>query len=481
MGLHRDPSTYSSSSIEIHVRRLIWYQICFLDLRTCEATGPRPQIRPDDYDTRFPLNIDDVDIDRAEHGIIGTDLSKDKTHFTDMTITRMRFECYEMHRLLWIERPKVEQKRSDGERRVTLTTLLSRIQSFGAAMEKTYLPMLSSTVPLHVLAAEMYGILSNRLYIMVLQRYLSNDRSKMPERLRQIVLSAATMILEHSMTIEQQPALALWSWYLGALHQYHVALLLSNELYAGPREPAMEERVWKGLDFAFDLPGGFSNIEKMRMILEDLIGKTKIYAGMRKVRAPANMPRPGPRTHTPGWQLRQQEAREAEERSENLQSTTGSVSSAPYNDPTYSALQQQQSHFQQQQQRSVDQAPLNFPGAIPNVDWGNSSLPIGASNLQQPLPGLDTFNSDTIMSSGSLMPASLMTTASQRQVHDANEPRGASYGTTAGTTFGSNQMSALNDIDWVSTFLYSRTIFLTTYRTILSVCSVALKSALGIC
>ena len=59
MGLHRDPSTYSSNPVEIQVRRLIWYQICFLDLRTCEATGPRPQIRRDEYDTRFPLNVDD--------------------------------------------------------------------------------------------------------------------------------------------------------------------------------------------------------------------------------------------------------------------------------------------------------------------------------------------------------------------------------------------------------------------------------------
>ena len=31
-------------------------QLCFLDIRTCEATGPRPQIHKEDYDTRLPLN-----------------------------------------------------------------------------------------------------------------------------------------------------------------------------------------------------------------------------------------------------------------------------------------------------------------------------------------------------------------------------------------------------------------------------------------
>lgn len=107
MGLHRDPTLYTSSPIEIHVRRLLWYQICFLDLRTCEAIGPRPQIRPDEYDTQFPVNIDDDDLDRAEQGDFGIDTTKDRATFTDMTLVRMRFETHEMQRLMWMERPKV--------------------------------------------------------------------------------------------------------------------------------------------------------------------------------------------------------------------------------------------------------------------------------------------------------------------------------------------------------------------------------------
>ena len=239
MGLHKDPTTYSTSPIECQVRRLIWHQICFLDLRTCEATGPRPQIRPDDFDTRLPLNIDDIDLDRAESGDKSIDIVNDRTYFTDMTITRMRFECYDMHRFLWVERPKLERRRKEGEKNVTINSLLARIQSFRAAMEKTYLPTLSKRAPLHALAAQIYGILSNRLYIHILQKYLSSDKHKMPERLRQIVLSAAIMILEHSQNIEQQPALSTWSWYVGALHQYHTALLILNEMYAQPRTPGL--------------------------------------------------------------------------------------------------------------------------------------------------------------------------------------------------------------------------------------------------
>jgi hypothetical protein len=151
MVLHRDPTNYTDSPVEIQVRRLIWYQICFLDIRTCEATGPRPQIRADDYSTQFPLNIDDEDLERAEQGLSGTNVKKDRSQFTDTTITRMRFECYEMHRFIWNERLKLEQTLPNGERKVTLISLLSRVQAFKAAMEKKYLPMLKRSAPLYVI------------------------------------------------------------------------------------------------------------------------------------------------------------------------------------------------------------------------------------------------------------------------------------------------------------------------------------------
>lgn len=459
MGLHRDPKTYSTSPIEIHVRRLVWYQICFLDLRTCEATGPRPQIRPDDYDTQFPLNIDDVDLDRAESGDTSVDIKKDRTYFTDMTITRMRFECYEMHRVIWNERPKLDKKRVEGERKVTITSLLLRIQAFRTAMEKTYVPMLNKTVPLHALLTEIYGILSDRLYIQLLQKYLSSDRAQMPARLREVIMSSAVMILEHSMTIELQPALAPWAWYVGAFHQYHVALLLINELYAGTREPAMEERIWRTLDYSFNMPSGMTNLQKIRAILEDLSGKSQIYASMKKWRAPTNMPHAGPRKHTPGYKARQKEEREERERSGSVQSRSSSTGAASFGfsgsstgQPTSPPQQSQSYQFQQAQ---AQPKAMSFPGSMPTVDWGSIDLPATATFQvpQQPLASPDAFNPNNFtqgMSTGGLMPTPIAS-ASQRQSSDGSSPAGQLYGSGS----GGSPMDALNEIDWVYAFLLS--------------------------
>ncbi|CAN9308046.1 unnamed protein product [Alternaria alternata] len=432
MGLHRDPTAYSSSPVEIQVRRLLWYQICFLDLRTCEAVGPRPQIRLEDYDTRFPLNIDDIDLDRAEHGDSSVDVSKDRKYFTDMTICRMRFEAYEMHRFLWSERPKLDRKRADGKREITITSILSRVQSFQSAMEKKYVPMLDRSELLHVLASELYGIVSNRLYISVLQQYITSARSRMPERLRQLTMSAATMILEHGMAVELHPVLSSWSWIVGALHQHHCALLLVNEIYIANQEPAMEQRIWRCLDYSFKLPPGIPNVEKTRMVLEELIGKTRKYSNLKRVRVPSNMPQPCS-------EPRQRVQREDRERSGSTQSnlsTLGPLSHLlngnmvtqnctppprPQSPPAGSALA----------------AGVNtFPGAIPLSDWGTFDMP--ASVPMSPYGGIAPTN------------CSLVPGAAQQGGSDADSPNSVIYrgdGMAGRPTFG-NALDAINDIDW---------------------------------
>lgn len=332
-------------------------------------------------------------------------------------------------------------------------------------MEKKYLPMLNKDISLHVMAAETYGIVSNRLYIMVLQKYLSNDKDKMPERLRQVVMGACTMILEHSMTIERHPHLAVWSWYLGALHQYHVALVLTNELYAGPREPGMEERVWKGLDFAFNLSSDIPKPEKMRMILEDLVQKTTIYTNIRKARAPSTMPAVGPRTHTPGYELRQSQERETKERDGSQASgATRSASSSAVPSPS-----QQQSSLYQPQSLPRTKAVGSFPGAIPTVDWGTATGSTLSPNPTQEYAPSE--NPNPVFATG---PGN---TTQQLFGNTGSSPAAMMQGSGVNALYSTGQMDVGNDIDWVGTFKTHTKSPLMAIRMILIACSVLLLKA----
>ena len=437
MGLHRDPSHYTSNPVEIHIRRLIWYQICFLDLRTCEATGPRPQIRREEFDTKFPLNIDDVDLES------GLPITQDKPYFTDMTIARMRFECYEMHRLLWIERPKLDSKK------ITLTALLSKIQKFCQAMEKTYLPLLNKTQPLHVLAMEIYGILSCRLYIMVLQKFLSTAGRLMPERLRQMAMSTAILTMEHSMTIEQTPALADWTWYVGALHQYHTALLLLSEMYAKVRDPGIERRAWRCLDFVFDLPAGATSGEKSRMIFEELVDRTQTYTEMRRVRAPKQMEQPGPRVVSYQYQVQEVE-REHKRRSA---SATSGGESSDFGASTSSSPSQGHPQISAQQMGNLDQIAaggFNFAtNPYANTTTADTGVPIPSTS-----PEMQSFN--FAMSS---QPQQQQTGGQQATgIIPGTSPSGQGSDSSSNPSAapplgtGASPMDAMPDIDWVSSY-----------------------------
>jgi hypothetical protein len=276
MGLHRDGSHYSMTPIEIHVRRMVWHQLCFLDQRTCEATGPRPQIRKEDYDTKLPANVNDLDF------INPNSSTEDRPYWTDNTLFRIRAECMEIRRQVWFDIMALDKKKK------TLTSVLVRVQKFRNSLESRYFPMLDEKNPLQVFARHVMALGVNGLYIQVLHRYLFSTTTKMPDRLRQVLIEAGLSQMENAIALETTPSLAPWSWYKGAFNQYHSALLLMVEVYAYPmRKDA--PRIWKCLDYIFDIPPHLSPKQKAELVITDLRDRMEIFHQMRRVRATTQM------------------------------------------------------------------------------------------------------------------------------------------------------------------------------------------------
>lgn len=280
MGLHRDPSNYGASPLDTHIRRTLWYQLCFLDIRTCEAQGPRPSIRREDFDTQFPLNIDDADLSLADQRPTAS------SRFTDNTIARIRFECNEMHRTIWIDRPRLERKET------TLTAIMTKTESFRKAMEANYHAMLdASSNPLARFVKILLDVLINRMTTMILHRYHNSVSIRMPDRLRQVLLTHGTQQMEDSVTLDTDPAFATWNWYNGAYTQYHVAFLLLIEIFAYPMRREAD-RIWRCLDYVYEIKRPErSRDEKARDILTEMRDKAAAYKNVRRMRAPVDMMR----------------------------------------------------------------------------------------------------------------------------------------------------------------------------------------------
>ncbi|KAL2064811.1 hypothetical protein VTL71DRAFT_3951 [Oculimacula yallundae] len=276
MGLHRDGLTYGMNPLETHVRRLVWHQLCFLDIRTCEAQGPRPTIRRDEFDTKLPLNVNDSDLRPTGKAPAGAD------QWTDTTFSLIRFEINEMMRTIWIDRPRIER------RKISLTAVLSKIETFRANMAAKYDHLIDDKIPVQKCAKLVKALLMSRLHIMVLHRYHNSVTAPMPDRLRNIMLAAGTTTIETAVALETMPDLKPWSWYGGAYQQYHTAFLLLMEIYIYPQRKEAD-RIWACLDYIFETNASLPRREKGKKILMELQQKTAVYQSMRGMRAPVVM------------------------------------------------------------------------------------------------------------------------------------------------------------------------------------------------
>ncbi|KAF2012477.1 hypothetical protein BU24DRAFT_411848 [Aaosphaeria arxii CBS 175.79] len=248
IGIHRLSHTSANSltPLQRHVRSLLWYQICFLDFKTAEAQGPHPSIRADDFDIPLPLNVDD---DVFEFGS-----SKWQHHptpaqgWTDVTLSLIRYECNEIHRLIFRGRIEMDRKT------ITLHDLRARVEAKKKYIHAKYLRYLDASDSIQRYAGLVATLLMSRCDSMLLYRHLPQaslqPRSDPENRLRDILLTAALNTLEIGATLDTLPSLSAWAWYSTTYQQYHAVLLLLTELYRTPDLPR-KDRMMTIVDHIF--------------------------------------------------------------------------------------------------------------------------------------------------------------------------------------------------------------------------------------
>lgn len=281
--LHRDPvDTFGHGPIDAHVRRLAWFQICYLDFRTAEAQGPRPGIKREDYDTKMPWNLDDADLPLAPIPNQQTFTIEEKEGvWTDATLSRIRFECCEMHRVVWHDRVRLDKHK------VSITYCLSRIESFRNAMEKKY-AWLDTSITIQHYARILLDLLLFRMHIMILHKFHNATSTRIPDRLRQIIITSGTKLLESAVKMDIDPQFESFKWYSTALQQWHTGFLLLVEVFVFPNRKEAD-RIWSIIDHVFEPDLSLSRVQKARSILGAVRDRAAAYRNVRKMKEPISM------------------------------------------------------------------------------------------------------------------------------------------------------------------------------------------------
>lgn len=455
MGLHRDGEHYGLAPLETHVRRLIWHQLCFLDIRTCEVQGPHPGIRREEYDTKMPLAVDDG-------SLVGAAVAPELPgRWTPMLLPVIRFEINEMMRNIWADRRRLEA------RRTTLPAVLTKIEEFRHRLFAKYEPILADDSEddddgdddddencndddgdndetrqaglLRQYTRLVMHLLASRLHVMVLHAYYVNSPKALPPKAASVLIMSAVLIIEVAARLETDPRFARWAWYLGAYTQYHAALLLATEAYyrsvadADDPDAATTDRIWACLDHVFGLDPAAPRDVKGRILLGDIMTRTAAYHRLRRSRGPT--------------------AVQAAVPSMNAIGTAFSATSCRISSYSGDGQHQQQPHQKQQHQQQSKGSPAVVSIRLHSTpsDTGHSTADVASGHQscyhyqQQPRqkmpppPSMPLGGVQGQQSSMMQMPIPM--------------PMEVSPGDPAGGAGGSSLPQELESVDWLSDML----------------------------
>ncbi|KAL2036736.1 hypothetical protein N7G274_010531 [Stereocaulon virgatum] len=258
--LHRETKGAAISSVERQVRRSLWHQICFLDVRTAEAQGHQPIIRDGEFNTPLPSNVDDTALAALN------DLPSFSERWTDATFTLIRYECNLVYRSIFKKRVQIDNQKID------LKSVRRWVDKRKAYIEEKYLNHLDESIPLQHCAKVVGRLLTAKFNAMLLRRHLWEDNVTAPQHeLQDTLVQSSLIVCESAVKLDASPYLAPWSWYAGAFQRYHTSVFLLIEIY---RNPQMQraDRVEAVLDHVFGAPT-VSSRERNHEILRILATK----------------------------------------------------------------------------------------------------------------------------------------------------------------------------------------------------------------
>ncbi|KAF9690555.1 hypothetical protein EKO04_011300 [Ascochyta lentis] len=242
LGIHRDGSHFDLPPFEIEMRRRLWWQVCVLDARSSEDLGCDPTIVEAQFDTKMPLNIDDTDL---YPGI--TDFPEERTGFTDMTFSLIRFEVANIfRRILYI--PPGPVRCAELFANLSIADKEKCITECHQQMEDKYLKDCDMSIPLCWVTATISRLIMSKMWLIVYHPHQRKDGgASLPQETKDKLFITSLENLEYSILLETEARTMKWGWLFRTYVQWHAIAFLLSELCVRTKGEAVE-RAWRALE-----------------------------------------------------------------------------------------------------------------------------------------------------------------------------------------------------------------------------------------
>ena len=275
LGLQRDGTHFKHMTpFEIEVRRRVWWTLCTLDLRASEDQGTELTITSGSFDTKLPLNINDVDINPESE-----QMPAERDGLTDMSYCCINFETGDI--MMQMMAPGV---RDDVKKQ---SHLLNKLRD---RFEQSYFQCTtkSGNITYWVAVAIARLVTAKMTLIINLPVLFSSPSEHVSDEIRTKMLVSAIEVAEYNHELNAEQACRQWRWIYQTYTHWHAIVYLLLEISRRPWSPIVE-RAWVALHSSWLIPAHTTIDKNMRIWvpLRKLMNKARKHraAELNRLRA----------------------------------------------------------------------------------------------------------------------------------------------------------------------------------------------------
>jgi hypothetical protein len=246
LGLHRDGAAFGLSPFDTEMRRRLWWQVCILDHRASEDHGSDPSILDYTFDTKYPLSINDDDLDPS-----ATEAPVPREGVSEMTFCLIRFEICSLTRKLTYNPLGDTPCQLAGKKELSLEEKEELIRNCAKHLEKTYLRYCEDAGPLYWVAATVARLIIAKMSLIIYHPLTQPGKpNSLSQDIKDRLFMTSIEIIEYSRILESEASTKQWGWLFHTYIQWHAIAYILGELCQRPNS-AIVERAWRAIDSVF--------------------------------------------------------------------------------------------------------------------------------------------------------------------------------------------------------------------------------------
>ena len=258
------------------MRRRLWWQVCILDTRASEDHGSDPSILEYSFDTKYPLSINDEDLDPN-----ATEPPVPREGVSEMTFCLIRYEICNLTRRLTYTPPGNAPCVISGKQPLSLEEKEELVRECAQHLEKTYLRYCEDAGPLYWVAATVARLIIAKMSLIIYHPLTQPGKpNSLSQDIKDRLFMASIEIIEYSRILESEASTKQWGWLFHTYIQWHAIAYILGELCQRPNS-AIVERAWRAVDVVFTTWDGAMTHTKSGMLWQPM---RKLLAKARRKR-----------------------------------------------------------------------------------------------------------------------------------------------------------------------------------------------------